>query len=428
MSKQKIITSYSFKDFSLSDKYQKKLARRHFREKLLKTSGLSAIIISCSFLLFLIFNILHKANGAFFTTYVRTPIYLDSNLIKNDDKDYLEKFRYRSVLLKSISNNYQEVNNNRRDKMRALNFFSKRADLDIKKFVLKNPDKIGEKVYIWLKASSKIDQYEKKNSKNLGDVHKLIYEKYFTPSDFKKKFNYTLFTKGDSTEPELAGIAAAFIGSIFTMIIFLLASFPLAVLLSLYLEEFAPKNKFSDLIEININNLAAIPSIIFGLLGLSIFINFFHIPRSSALVGGLTLSLMVLPTIVIATRNSIKAIPTSIKTAAFGLGASKVQVALHHTLPLAMPGIFTGTILAVARALGETAPLIMIGMIAFIVDIPASFIDPTTVLPVQIYLWSNNPEIGFVEKTSAIILILLIFLILFNAIAIYFRNKYSQKW
>ncbi|MBL6621076.1 MAG: phosphate ABC transporter permease PstA [Rickettsiales bacterium] len=428
MSKQKIITSYSFKDFSLSDKYQKKLARRHSREKLLKISGLSAIIISCSFLLFLIFNILYKANGAFFTTYVKTPIYLDSDLIKNDDRDYLEKFRYRSVLLKSISKNYKEINNNRRDKMRALNFFSKRADLDIRKYVLKNPDKIGEKVYIWVKTSSKIDQYKKKNSKNLGDVHKLLYEKYFTPSDFKKKFNHTLFTKGDSTEPELAGIAAAFIGSIFTMIIFLLVSFPLAVLLSLYLEEFAPKNKFSDFIEININNLAAIPSIIFGLLGLSIFINFFHMPRSSALVGGFTLSLMVLPTIVIATRNSIKAIPTSIKTAALGLGASKVQVALHHTLPLAMPGIFTGTILAVARALGETAPLIMIGMIAFIVDIPSNFFDPTTVLPVQIYLWSNNPEIGFVEKTSAIILILLIFLILFNSIAIYFRNKYSQKW
>jgi len=428
MSKEKIISSYSFKDFSISDKYQKNLAKRHFREKLLKIIGLSAIIISCIFLLFLILNILYKANSAFVVTYVKTPIYLDKNLIKNDDRDYLEKFRYRAVLLKSISNNYQEIRNNRRDKMRAINFFSKRADLDIKKFVLKNPDKIGENVYIWLKASSKIDQYIKKKSKNLGDIHRLLYEKYFTPSDFKKKFNIMLFTKGDSTEPEIAGIAAAFIGSIFTMIIFLLASFPLAVLLSLYLEEFAPKNKFSDFIEININNLAAIPSIIFGLLGLSIFINFFNMPRSSALVGGFTLSLMVLPTIVIATRNSIKAIPTSIKTAALGLGASKMQVALHHTLPLAMPGIFTGTILAVARALGETAPLIMIGMIAFIVDIPSNFFDPTTVLPVQIYLWSNNPEIGFVEKTSAIILILLIFLILFNAIAIYFRNKYSQKW
>jgi phosphate transport system permease protein len=428
MSKELILKSYNFKEFSQSSKYKKSLERRHFKEKTLKYSGLFSIILSCIFLFFLIGNILLKAHSAFLVTYVKTPIYLDNNLIKNKDAAYLKEFRYRIILLNSLTANYPDLTVNRRNKMKSLSFFSKRADLDIKKYVVNNPDQIGKTVNIWLKASSKIDQYHKKHSTRLGEIHDLMFNNYFTKSDFKQKFNIALFKNGNSTEPELAGIAAAFMGSIFTMTIFLLVSFPLAVLLSLYLEEFAPKNKFSDFIEININNLAAIPSIIFGLLGLSIFINFLHIPRSSSFVGGLTLSLMVLPTIVIATRNSIKAIPENIKIAALGLGASHIQVALHHTLPLAMPGIFTGTILAVARALGETAPLIMIGMIAFIVDIPSDFFDPTTVLPVQIYLWSNNPEIGFVEKTSAIILILLIFLILFNGIAIYFRNKYSKKW
>jgi phosphate transport system permease protein len=212
------------------------------------------------------------------------------------------------------------------------------------------------------------------------------------------------------------------------MLIFLIFAFPIAVMCAFYLEEFAPKNRLTDIIEISINNLAAIPSIIYGLLGLTVYLQFMHLPRSSSLVGGMTLFMLVLPVIIIATRNTIRSIPSSIRDAGAALGASQMQVMLHHLLPLSMPGIMTGTILAVSRALGETAPLLMIGMVAFIADIPQGFTDPTTVLPVQIYLWSDSPEIGFTEKTSAAILLLLTFLILFNLVAIILRKKFEKKW
>jgi len=429
MTKAKQYKQKNFSDFSETAQYKKLLAKRHKNEKLFKNIGLFSIILSISFLMLLITNIIIRSDGALTETYVKMPIYLDDTVITQTDREYLENFSYRKLLIKSVSLYIEESNQNRRAKLKILHFFSKGSYDNMKEYVLDNPEKIGEKVEIWLKASSKVDQYNKGHTKTIQPLYSNLLDKYFNGSDsIKKKLSFTLFTNGDSTEPELAGIATSLLGSFLTMIIFLLASFPLAIFLALYLEEFAAKNKFADFIEININNLAAIPSIIFGLLGLSVFINFLHVPRSSAFVGGFTLSLMVLPTIVIATRNSIKAIPSSIKQAALGMGASPIQVALHHTLPLAMPGILTGTILAVARALGETAPLIMIGMIAFIVDLPQGFSDPTTVLPVQIYLWSNNPEIGFVEKTAATILLLLIFLVLFNAIAIYLRNKFSRKW
>jgi phosphate transport system permease protein len=240
--------------------------------------------------------------------------------------------------------------------------------------------------------------------------------------------NWEFFSLGDSTRPENAGIYTSLIGSLFLMFVFMLMSFPLGILSAIYLEEFAPKNKLTDIIEININNLAGIPSVIFGLLGLSVFINFFGMPRSSALVGGLTLSLLVLPTIIIASRNSIRAIPKSIRDGALALGASPFQVVFHYVFPLALPGIFTGTILAIARALGETAPLLMVGMVAFITSAPTDIKSPTTVLPVQVYLWSDKPEIGFVEKTSAAILCLIIFLFLINLVAIILRQKFSKKW
>jgi len=218
------------------------------------------------------------------------------------------------------------------------------------------------------------------------------------------------------------------VGSFLVMLIFLIFAFPVAVMCAFYLEEFAPKNRLTDIIEISINNLAAIPSIIYGLLGLTVYLQFMHLPRSSSLVGGMTLFMLVLPVIIIATRNTIRSIPSSIRDAGAALGASQMQVMLHHLLPLSMPGIMTGTILAVSRALGETAPLLMIGMVAFIADIPQGFTDPTTVLPVQIYLWSDSPEIGFMEKTSAAILLLLTFLILFNLVAIILRKKFEKKW
>jgi len=245
---------------------------------------------------------------------------------------------------------------------------------------------------------------------------------------FKKAFNLNFFKHADSREPEISGVGAGIVGSFFTVIVFLICAFPIGVMAGFYLEEFAPKNIFTDIIEVTINNLAAIPSIIYGLLGLIVYLNFLHFPRSSSLVGGMTLALLVLPIIIIATRNAIHTIPPYIKDAAVALGASRVQVIFHHTFPLALPGIMTGTILAISRALGETAPLLMIGMVAFVADVPQKFTDPTSVLPVQVYLWSDSPEPGFAQNTAGAIMVLLLFLLIFNGFAVYIRKKFEKKW
>lgn len=244
----------------------------------------------------------------------------------------------------------------------------------------------------------------------------------------KRKFNTALFTNGDSREPEMAGILGAAIGSFFSLLVCFLISFPLGILTAVYLEEYAKKTRLTDFIEVNINNLAAVPSIVFGLLGLSIFLNFFHLPRSTPLVGGMVLALMTLPTIIIASRSILRSVPNSIRDAALGLGASKTQTTFHHVVPLALPGMLTGTILGMARALGETAPLLMIGMVAFIVDIPKGVTDVATSLPVQIFLWADSPEKGFVERTSAAIIVLLVFLVLMNLLAVYLRRKLERRW
>jgi phosphate transport system permease protein len=244
----------------------------------------------------------------------------------------------------------------------------------------------------------------------------------------KLGFNTAFFTGGDSREPEQAGVWGAVVGSLYTLAVTLLLSFPIGVAAAIYLEEFAPRNRWTDLIEVNINNLAAVPSIVFGLLGLAMFLNFFGMPRSAPLVGGFVLTLLTLPTIIIAGRAALKAVPPSIREAALGMGASKLQMVGHHVLPLAMPGILTGTIIGMARALGETAPLLMIGMVAFIVDVPRSLSDPATVLPVQIYLWADSPERAFLERTSAAIIVLLGFLIIMNATAVILRNRYERRW
>ena len=244
----------------------------------------------------------------------------------------------------------------------------------------------------------------------------------------QRQFNTVFFTSGDSREPEQAGIAGALMGSLLTLIVTLALSFPIGVAAAIYLEEFAPKNRLSDLIEVNINNLAAVPSIVFGLLGLAVFINFFGMPRSAPIVGGMVLTLMTLPTIIIASRAALKSVPPSIREAALGMGASQMQTVFHHVLPLAMPGMLTGSIIGMAQALGETAPLLMIGMVAFIVDIPASVFDPSTVLPVQVYLWADSPERAFVERTSAAIMVLLGFLVVMNLLAVLLRKKFERRW
>jgi phosphate transport system permease protein len=264
--------------------------------------------------------------------------------------------------------------------------------------------------------------------RRLNDMEVAFLEKLKAEGRIEKSFNWRFFTAGDSREPELAGIRGALVGSVLTLLVTLGLCLPIGVLAAIYLEEFAPKNRLTDLIEININNLAAVPSIVFGLLGLAVFLNFFGLPRSAPLVGGLVLALLVLPTIIIAARAALKAVPPSIKEAALGVGASHQQAVFHHVLPLAMPGIMTGTIIGMAHALGETAPLLMIGMVAFIVDVPQALTDAATVLPVQVYLWSDLPEPAFKAKTAAAIIVLLVFLFMMNGLAIYLRKKFERRW
>lgn len=312
--------------------------------------------------------------------------------------------------------------------------FTSDMPLILRNMVLANPALIGTTQPISMIADDDIDVYYKHNygtEENIGrlsDLQKSLVDAMAAKGQIEKRFNAAFFSNSDSREPELAGIKGAAIGSLLTLLVTLALSFPIAVATAIYLEEFAPTNRFTDFIEVNINNLAAVPSVIFGLLGLAVFINFFGLPRSVPLLGGLVLTLMTLPTIIISSRAAIKAVPPSIREAAMGMGASKVQTVLHHVLPLAMPGMLTGTIIGMAQALGETAPLLMIGMVAFIVDVPSGVTDPATVLPVQIYLWADSPERAFVEKTSAAIMLLLAFLIFMNSTAVWLRKRLERRW
>jgi phosphate transport system permease protein len=301
---------------------------------------------------------------------------------------------------------------------------------------LADSELMGRRVALWLLADDDVDMTVKghfrrdlpESERRLSDRQLAWIDQLSAEGRIEKRFNTTFFSAGDSREAELSGIWGATAGSFFTMLITLALSFPIGVAAAVYLEEFARKNRWTDLIEVNINNLAAVPSIVFGLLGLAVFLNFIGLPRSSPLVGGLVLTLMTLPTIIIASRSALQSVPPSIREAALGVGASRMQTVTHHVLPLALPGMLTGTIIGMARALGESAPLLMVGMVAFIVDIPRSVMAPSTVLPVQIYLWADSPERAFVERTSAAIMVLLLFLLLMNAGAILLRRKFERRW
>ena len=301
--------------------------------------------------------------------------------------------------------------------------FSPGAWTSVSAKILASPDIVKQKATVYLPVNSEIDvAYKDAGNPEAEQKVQALRDKFSTG------FNWNFLSNSDATDPMQVGIWGAFKGSLITMIVTLLLAFPVGVLAALYLEEYAPKNRLTDLIEVSINNLAAVPSIIFGLLGLAVFLNFFGMPRSGALVGGLTLALMTMPVIVISGRNAVKSVPPSIREAALGIGASPLQVVFHHVLPLALPGILTGTIIGMARALGETAPLLMIGMRAFIATPPSGITDPATVLPVQIFLWSDEVDRGFVEKTSAAIIVLLLFLLIMNALAIYLRNRFETRW
>ena len=370
--------------------------------------------------------------------FLKLEIFFDPKIIDPENKGTEETYKsanYKIVIKNALLNYFPSVNK-RIDIRDLTNFISSSEEERLLEMILKDNTLIGTTKELWLTASSTIDVIHKNlEMLNITEKDRLIdnkekegFNKLLDDEKLKFQFNKTFFTSADSTEPEQAGIWGSAMGSFFTVLVTLILSFPIAVAAGVFLEELAPKNKFTDFLEVNINNLAAVPSIIFGLLGLAIFLNVMHLPRSAPIVGGLVLALMTLPTIIIATRASLKAVPPSIREAAIGLGATKLQTVTHHVLPLSFPGILTGTIIGMSQALGETAPLLMIGMVAFIVDVPGSFLDASTALPVQIYLWKSTAARGFVELAAAGVLILLTFLILMNSFAVYIRKKYEKKW
>lgn len=414
------------------EKIQKKLQQRYKAEKRFRRLGLLAVLTALSFLAILLISISSKGYTAFQQTYIKLDIPLTQEVF---DVKNLANADYPGLVKASLRQMFPGVKG-RRDKRKLYGLVSTGAAFELQDFVIKDPTHIGKVISMWVPASSDVDMFMKgqikrdvaENERRIKDNQIAWIDQLQQEDRIEKRFNSVFFTAGDSREPELSGIRGAVTGSLFTLLITLLLSFPIGTATAVYLEEFAPKNKWTDLIEVNINNLAAVPSIVFGLLGLAVFINFFGLPRSVPLVGGLVLTLMTLPTIIIAGRAALKAVPPSIREAALGVGASPMQTVIHHVLPLAMPGMLTGTIIGMAQALGETAPLLVIGMVAFIVDVPGGFTDPSTVLPVQIFLWADSPERGFMERTSAAIMVLLVFLISMNAIAVFLRKRFERRW
>lgn len=415
------------------------LAKRYAAEKRFRFYGIFAIFCSLAFLVVLISSILIKAWPAFTHAHVNMNLTLDADTLgvsENPTYDELRAANYSGVIKKALREKFPDATK-RNEKKELYALLSTSGEYRLYDMVSADPTLIGKNIDVWLPADDETAALLK-SGKDLSDPDSIVTrmshlqigmtKALYDAGDTEIRFNKTFFTAGDSREPEQAGIKAALIGSALTLLVTFFLSFPIAVAAAIYLEEFAPQNRWTDIVEVNINNLAAVPSIVFGLLGLAVFINYFHLPRSAPVVGGIVLSLMTLPTIIIASRAALKAVPPSIREAARGLGASDQQVVWHHVLPLAMPGILTGTIIGLAQALGETAPLLMIGMVAFIVDIPSGFTDAATVLPVQVFLWADSPERAFVEKTSAAIIVLLVFLILMNAIAVLLRKKFERRW
>jgi len=418
---------------------QQSLAKRYAAEKRFRLYGIVAIVASLGFLVLLLTSIISKGWPAFTQTYVKLDIELDADTLglgEQRTRSELLAANYNAVIRQSMRELFPEVSS-RRDKRDLYELISTGAQYKLFDEVSSNPALIGSTLSLWVPADDEMGAIIK-DGEDLSDPDSIVTRMSDQQIAWARqmqdngildvRFNRTFFENGASREPELAGIRAALIGSAFTLLITFCLSFPIAVAAAIYLEEFAPQNKWTDIVEVNINNLAAVPSIVFGLLGLAVFINFFHLPRSAPLVGGIVLSLMTLPTIIISSRAALKSVPPSIREAARGLGASDLQVVTHHVLPLAMPGILTGTIIGLAQALGETAPLLMIGMVAFIVDIPQSVTDAATVLPVQVYLWADSPERAFVEKTSAAIMVLLAFLVAMNAVAVLLRKRFERRW
>ncbi|WDZ77064.1 phosphate ABC transporter permease PstA [Ensifer adhaerens] len=417
------------------------IKRRYAAERRFRAYGIAAISTGLFFLALLLWTVVSNGYTAFQQTTITLPIeftekVIDPNGERTTDSKVLMTANYpllvRDALVKQLG-----IDATKRPLVKqATDMVSASSRTLLRDMVVKDPSIIGKTIPVTLLAEANIDSANKgqidlkveESKRKVKDQQVTWMNELAEAGVLKKSFNTGIFTFGASSRPEAAGVGVAALGSFYMMLIVLVLSLPIGVAASIYLEEFAPKNRLTDLIEVNINNLAAVPSIVYGLLGLAVFINFAGMPRSAAVVGGFVLTLMTLPTIIIATRAALKAVPPSIRSAALGLGASKMQTIFHHVLPLAMPGILTGTIIGLAHALGETAPLLLIGMVAFVVDYPGSPMEPSTALPVQIYMWANEAERAFVERTSGAIIILLIFLVVMNLGAILLRRRFERRW
>jgi phosphate transport system permease protein len=422
----------------ISETIAHSLKRRYAAERRFKAYGLTAIGLSAIALVTLLFTIISTGLPAFTQTMIRLDVTLypqDIDPLGTREPHVLSTVDYEKLIRDAMSDLFPEVTS-RQDRRELFALISPGATYRVREKVIADPSLIGQRIEMLIPVADDIDQFAKgtilasggEETRRVSDKQIAWFERLESRGMIESAFNWTLFTSGDSRSPELAGIRGALAGSFWTMLLTLLMSFPLAVGAAIYLEEFAKKNRWTHIIEVNINNLAAVPSIVFGLLGLAVFLNFFGLPRSAPLVGAMVLTLMTLPIIIIASRAALKAVPPSIREAALGVGASKMQAVFQHVVPLAMPGMLTGAILGMAHALGETAPLLMIGMVAFIVDIPSGPLDPATVMPVQIYLWADAPERAFVERSSAAIMVLLAFLVLMNALAVVLRKRFERKW
>jgi phosphate transport system permease protein len=416
-----------------------RVRRRKRAETRFRAYGLAAIVISIAFLVVLFVTIIGNGYTAFQQTKLRLDVSFDQQVIDPSgeaDPQKLAMANYDQLVKEALWRELGIDPADRATASQALGLVSTGAGLSLRSMVLADPSIIGKTATVWVPAHSDVDMTIKgqmprdvpENRRRLNDQQLAWMDQLAAGGLVEKQFNDALFTSGASASPELAGVGVAVVGSLYMMLITLALALPTGVAAAIYLEEFAPKNRFTDLIEVNINNLAAVPSIVFGILGLAIFIQFLGLPRSAPIVGGLVLALMTLPTVIIATRAALRAVPPSIREAALGVGASKMQAIFHHVLPLAAPGVLTGTIIGMARALGETAPLLMIGMVAFAADYPASPLSPSTGLPVQIYMWATLPERGFVERTSAAIIVLLVFMLLMNATAVFLRKRFERRW
>jgi len=410
------------------------LKRRRRKQARLQWVGIGAISIAFTTLFILVASLVSSGWYAFTQTHVTMQVYVDPEEIP---AERLPRGGFDDALAASLAQMVPDVDADDRATLRALEgILSNGAQFALRDRVVADPSLIGQTITMKVPVSDPFDQLNKglierdtpEQNRRVKDNEIAWFDALKEQGAISKPFNFALFTNADSRFPEQAGLKGALVGSFWALLVCFLIAFPLGIGSAIYLEEFAPKNKLSDFIEVNINNLAAVPSVVFGLLALAVFIGWFGLPRSAPFVGGLTLALMTMPTIIIATRAALKAVPPSIREAALGLGASKQQVVFQHVLPLAMPGILTGTIIGLAQALGETAPLLLIGMNAFITSAASSPFDSATALPTQIFIWADSPERGFVSRTSAAILVLLGFLVMMNAVAIYLRQKFERKW